>query len=50
MIMDEWLQTLDRLELAAAARSSDDLAGIHVPLGALAGYYGCMHEMSNGFI
>jgi hypothetical protein len=48
--VEEWLQTLDRLEPAAAARSSDDLAAIPAPLGTLVGYYGYMHKMGKGFI
>jgi hypothetical protein len=38
------------LEQAAKSRSSDDLATIHAPLGALAGYYGYIYEMGKGYI
>jgi hypothetical protein len=50
MTVEEWLQTLDRLEQAAAAHSSDDLAGMRAPLGALAAYHGYMYEMGKGYI
>ena len=50
MTIEEWLQTLDRLEQAAAHRSCDELAAIHAPLAALAGYHGYMYEMGKGYI
>jgi hypothetical protein len=50
MTLEEWLQTLDRLEQAAGTGSSADLAAIHAPLGALAGYYGYMFEIGKGYI
>ena len=50
MTVEEWLHTLDRLEQAAAAHSSDGLAAIHAPMKALAGYYGYMYEMGKGYI
>ena len=50
MTVEEWLQTLDRLELAAASGSSDDLVSIHAPLSSLAGYYGYMYEIGKGYI
>ena len=50
MTVEEWLQTLDRLEQAAGNGSSADLAAIHAPLGALAGYYGYMFEIGKGYI
>jgi NAD(P)-dependent dehydrogenase (short-subunit alcohol dehydrogenase family) len=50
MTVEEWLQTLDRLEQAASGQSSDGLASIHAPLGSLAGYYGYMYEIGKGYI
>ena len=50
MTVDEWLQNFDRLQQAAAAGSSDNLAAIHAPLGLLTGYYGYMAEMGKGYI
>jgi NAD(P)-dependent dehydrogenase (short-subunit alcohol dehydrogenase family) len=50
MTVEEWLETLDRLEQAAAARSSDGLAAIRAPLGALASYHAYMYEMGKGYI
>jgi NAD(P)-dependent dehydrogenase (short-subunit alcohol dehydrogenase family) len=50
MTVEEWLDTLNRLEKAAERRSSGDLASIRAPLKALAGYYGYMEEMGKGYI
>jgi NAD(P)-dependent dehydrogenase (short-subunit alcohol dehydrogenase family) len=50
MTVEEWLETLDRLEQAAAAHSSDGLAAIRAPLGALASYHAYMYEMAKGYI
>ena len=50
MTVEEWLETLDRLEQAAARRSSDGLTAIHAPLRALASYHGYMYEMGKGYI
>jgi hypothetical protein len=50
MTVEEWLQTLDRLGQAAEGHSSDDLAAIRAPLGALASYHGYMYEMGKGYI
>ena len=50
MTVEEWLETLDRLEQAAAKHSSDGLAAIRAPLGALAAYHGYMYEMGKGYI
>jgi len=50
MTVEEWLQTLDRLEKAAAVHSSDDLAAIRAPLKSLAAYHAYMYEMGKGYI
>jgi hypothetical protein len=50
MTVEEWLETLDRLEQAAATHYSDGLAAIRAPLGALASYHAYMHEMAKGYI
>jgi NAD(P)-dependent dehydrogenase (short-subunit alcohol dehydrogenase family) len=50
MTVEEWLETLDRLEQAAAAHYSDGLAAIRAPLGALASYHAYMYEMGKGYI
>lgn len=50
MTVEEWLETLDRLEQAAAARYSDGLAAIRAPLGVLASYHAYMYEMGKGYI
>ena len=50
MTVEEWLQTLERLEQAASRHSSEGLTAIHTPLKALAGYYGYMYEMGKGYI
>ena len=50
MTVEEWMDTLGRLEQAAIKHSSDGLAAIRAPLGALAGYHGYMYEMGKGYI
>jgi NAD(P)-dependent dehydrogenase (short-subunit alcohol dehydrogenase family) len=50
MTVEEWLQTLERLEQASSGQSSETLAAIHAPLEALAGYYGYMYEIGKGYI
>jgi hypothetical protein len=50
MTVEEWLETLDRLEQAAETYYSDGLAAIRAPLGALASYHAYMVEMGKGYI
>jgi hypothetical protein len=50
MTVEEWLDTLDRLEQAATRRSSADLATTRAPLRALASYHAYMVEMGKGYI
>jgi len=50
MTVEEWLETLDRLEKAASAHSGEALAGIRAPVKALADYHAFMYETGKGFI
>ncbi len=50
MTVEEWLDTLDRVEQASRGRSSEGLAATHAPLEALAAYHAYMYEMGKGYI
>ena len=50
MTVEEWLETLDRLEKAAGAHSSEALAAVRAPVKALAAYHAFMYETGKGFI
>jgi NAD(P)-dependent dehydrogenase (short-subunit alcohol dehydrogenase family) len=50
MSVEEWLDTLDRLEKAAGDHSSENMAAVHAPVKALAAYHAFMYETGKGFI
>ncbi|HTX90205.1 MAG TPA: SDR family NAD(P)-dependent oxidoreductase [Anaerolineales bacterium] len=50
MTVEEWLETLERLQAAAQAHSGDGIGAVRAPVRALAEYHAYMYEMGKGFI
>lgn len=46
MPVEEWLEGLDKMEAALAARDADALAGLRLSIDRLAGYYGHLAKLA----